>query len=217
MSEGWFRGGEGPYATIELERELPPGITDLGPIALEAPATFAASRVVDERREPVARAVLALECWDPAAKRWSPQWDLRRTEVGSDGAFTIPRSFPGERFRLVATAPGRYGIPREFPPGAENLVLVLREGGAIEGAVLLDPEIPQELVDVRLTNGPRSLEHLSSDAQRAELAPDGSSRLPGLEPGSYDLRIEPLSTITETRGNPIRGRQRSGSGCRCAA
>ncbi|MEW6071468.1 MAG: carboxypeptidase-like regulatory domain-containing protein [Planctomycetota bacterium] len=192
VREGWFRPEPRARATIEVERALPAGITDLGALVLEPPAAFAEGRVVGERGEPVAGAEIALHRWDAGRSAWDTEPNVHRVPIDPDGAFAIHESFPGERFRLVASAPGRYGIPREFAPGARGLVLELRAGGEIAGTVLLDPEIPAKAVGVRLTSAPSTLLHLRSiDAWTADLAPDGAFCFSGLEPGLYGLEIAP--------------------------
>ncbi|MEW6071079.1 MAG: carboxypeptidase-like regulatory domain-containing protein [Planctomycetota bacterium] len=192
-------------AEIDLSREIPAGLTDLGPVVLASPPLLVAGAAAGAGGEPIAGAILDL--WRRTSGRdwWEPVGSFHQ-ESAVDGTFAVRGVFAGERFRLGATAPGYARAEREFAPGEEGIVLVMPAEGAIAGTILLDEAIPREILRVVLAEMRRG-ESMTFDIGRraagGRLDNEGSFRIGGLSPGTYEAQVrandgsEPLFTAAD--------------------
>ena len=156
---------DGSDRVASAVRELPPDTPDVAPLGevTFAPAPIiAAGIVVDEAGLPVryARIDVAQKVHNGAdgIKRNGPRNDkvlLKEEGLAAisreDGKFEI-RSFRSiTMLRLTATRTGYAdeGV-LETPPGPMDLKIVLKAGGSVEARLLLDPDIPRDLLRVRL-------------------------------------------------------------------
>jgi len=81
--------------------------------------------------------------------------------------------------------------PIPFVPGASDIEVVLRDGGALAGAVLVPEGFPAQAIQVCVPLGP-------DDEQReTDVHADGHFVVPGLEPGVVKVRLCLLSEAIE--------------------
>ncbi|MEW6073525.1 MAG: hypothetical protein AB1726_13155 [Planctomycetota bacterium] len=188
-----FRGPENDptgKAEVDLGRDLPSGLVDLGTVVLAAPPLFVAGRVVASGGEPIAGARLELARQDGDETWWMPVWSFRHA-AKEDGTFAVRGAFAGERFCLAATALGRARAAREFRPGEAALVLVLDTEGAFAGRIVLDESIPRELVQVMLARvEPEENSFYGTGGRGEPIAADGSFRVGGLSAGEYTAHVK---------------------------
>ena len=175
-------------AEVDVSRKLRPGINDLGDVILAGAAVFVMGRVVSEAGQPVADAELVLSSRGAQESRWESAWNFRHRTDG-EGRFEIRERSAGDEFRLGASKSGWVGPPREFTPGERDLVIEMGVEGAITGAVLLDPEIPRELIEVEVKSYTGGVDHLRYSDRRTTLEEDGAFRLGGLLPGEHTVMV----------------------------
>ena len=177
-----------PQASGEVDagRELQPGLNDLGQVVLAEAALFVRGRVVSTAGEPMAGAKLELRTRSEERDWWNNEWSFRQ-QAGEDGRFEVRGTFAGDEFQLGASKEGWAGSRREFVPGEGALVLELSAEGAVAGSVLLDGEIPPDLLRLRLKSPGHGVDHW--DTLNAELEPDGTFRFDGLVAGEHALTL----------------------------
>jgi len=193
-----LRGGrEHPdaVASVDLARDFPNGVTDIGDVALAAPSAFVRGRVVDETGAGIAEARVEL------ARRsdggwWEELYDVSTTS-GSDGAFQVLTAPAGERFRATAERSSFASLPVDFEPGADLLLRMALEG-TISGSVLLDDGIPTDQLTVETRRSDDTVEGLRStsvplDASGAFVAPQLAAGTYGVAVNTKNGRIELFS------------------------
>jgi len=118
---------------------------------------------------------------------------LWRTDA--DGRFALEGDLPGTHHHLVVRPPeGGKAVTVPFEPGARDLRIVLEESGEIRGRLLLDPEIPGNLliVDFDRTDPVRAGEWDSEmdwpDAASGEFSSGQVS------PGTWTVRVRSAGT-----------------------
>ncbi len=156
---------DGSDRVASAARELPPDAPDVAPLGevtfVPAPI-IAAGMVVDEAGAPVryARIDVAQKVHNgadgikrnmPAGKQVVLKDEGLATTSREDGKFEIRsfRSIPMLRLTATRTGYADEGV-LETPPGPLDLKIVLKAGGSVEARLLLDPDIPRDLLRVRL-------------------------------------------------------------------
>ncbi|MCK6446116.1 MAG: carboxypeptidase-like regulatory domain-containing protein [Planctomycetes bacterium] len=131
---------------LDFDGDLAPGVHDLGEVVLRAQPTLVSGRVVDDRREPVARAaVSAFDAGDPNAA-----FAVGNTESGADGSFELRGISRSGRLTVwVQTHDSNRHQRFDVAAGSRDLELVIPRGASVAGAVLVDEALP--LADVFVT------------------------------------------------------------------
>ena len=197
-------------AVVDLSRQLPRGVTDLGEIQLEAPPLVAAGRVVDDLGRPVEGAKLHFE---RAARQrgrqdresWHWYW-IHDVQVETDAEGRFESRGWCDRSGELGVSARKPGLPPServsFLAGARGLSLCMVRPGGIEGHLLLDDDIDPERLSIHLLRDPveepvrRSSRDGPSETRvrYAKRIPipverDGSFGSDSLEPGEAGLRV----------------------------
>jgi len=214
---------------IDLSRSLPPGVTDLGDVRLEAAPVFVSGIVIDDGGNPVEGARGSIQGKqvirygrndERVHEYWSGVSPGRSGVVsGADGRFSVRSldQFEGAH-RISFSKSGftqREAI--EFTPGATGLRVVLRGAGQVHARVLLPDEFEN-----RNNNGERgqrwfvrgSLEDQNASEGDSENAAvpvinfsrDSSLKFDSVPPGVYRLLISGShnKVLMEIRGLSVR-------------
>lgn len=188
---------------LDLSREFPPGLFEVGDLALGPRALFVGGRVVDDMGRAIPDAELYLRCSVEDAKtlRWRsvPNFHYRSDLAG---CFEVRGHIPGELFELGAVADGLAGPPVPVSRGASDVVVVLALEGVLEGQLLADPGVPVSVLTARLSGEGAVRASIRHGTQLAKLEPSGRFRFAGLLPGSYHVSIpcddvDPLLDVRE--------------------
>jgi hypothetical protein len=187
--------GEGPVrkARLDLSRELAPGTHDFGDLRLEPAPVLASGRVVDSNGDPVAQAHVQVREERAEKDRWRSIGDKLDTETDAKGEFVVRGDIEASRFNLSASTTTARAAEFECAVGTRDVLLTLLEGGRIEGALLLDPGVPTNKLNVNVLreNVETSSEHGDNYAQ---VSPDGRFEALQLDPGRYRLRVQAANT-----------------------
>jgi hypothetical protein len=188
--------GDGPLrrARVDLSREFGPGVHDFGDLRLEPLPVVAAGRIVDANGKPVAQARIEANA---VREDDEPRGALRHRELDtvsdSKGEFAVRGDVEASRITLSATTKTARAAELECAVGARDVVLTLLEGGRIEGALLLDPGVPPNSINVHVLR--ESVEASSEDGDDyARVSNDGRFEALQLEPGRYRLRVQVANT-----------------------
>jgi hypothetical protein len=179
---------EAPDATGEVDagQRLEPGINDLGDVVLGAAPLFAAGQVISAAGEGIGGARLRLRTKNPGRSWWNDEWSFDHVADGT-GHFEVHGSFPGNAFRLGASKDGWAGEWLDFEPGASTLVIQMSAAGAVVGSVLLDEDLPTDLMRLRLMSSKPGANHL--DNHTTELAEDGTFAFDELPAGEFRFTL----------------------------
>jgi 5-hydroxyisourate hydrolase-like protein (transthyretin family) len=203
--------GPGPLLSTatDLTFVVPPAGADLGELRFERARAAITGRVLDQTSgAPIAGARVSLE------KRVIADGGARERWVGAgvppaisaaDGAFELHGDAPVGTLALGASRAGYRPSERAFvAAGASGVELRLARGGGIEGALLVDPRVDPQLVDLRLVwTDPARGER----THRLSCDPSGAFTVDGLEPRLYTLRAllsERARPLAEIRGIEVR-------------
>ncbi len=134
---------------------------------------------------PLAGAVVGIHPGEKAVNGRMPKTSIR---TAPNGGFRFEGLYPGKYFLSVSAyreddqdfAPRRTG-PHAPPQG--DIELVVEPAGSVSGVVVDDAGEPLEDVTVEVLIGP--------DRRRGATAVDGSFRIGGLTPGTYDVIANP--------------------------
>jgi|GEM_PF-2634814 len=177
-----------PSGSVDLSRSLQTGINELGDVVLEEPVVLVAGRVQTEAGEPIAGAELALRSRRDEGERWDEHWSFSH-KAASDGSFEVREEVAGVAFQLAAERPGFAGGWVSFVRGDGNVVVVLRAQGEIEGRVLLDEGVPDDIVRMSIQDLDDGVEHLDYSHRSVKLEDDGSFRFTRLMPGKRHVSL----------------------------
>lgn len=185
---------------LGVEVALPPlarGVNDLGTLTLVQPPLLVAGIVLDERREPFPRALVAATIVRHAedGKNLGPEAEYHALS-GADGRFIIRRFTPCREVTVVCmeelSLPPRTHV---VAVGATNLEFVLARGGQLAGQVLMPEGIPASALRVRVvpsnTAAPWNREY-----RPAPLGADGRFRTELLPPGPAEVHIEDIDMLS---------------------
>ncbi len=171
-------------AEVALDRKLVFGRNDMGDLVLRAPVAFVSGRVVD--RSGAAMPAARLHLRRKSGDSWQQVYDFEQ-HTDATGEFSVAGSVVGEAFQLYAKGKDFLSETVEFVPGGE-VTLVVQRTGSLAGSVLLDDELDESLVQVRLERGKGSESPLEwSDTNRG--LKDGVFVFEGLPPGAYDVGV----------------------------
>ncbi len=158
------------------------GLHDLGELRMQSIQSWATGRCVDEEGEPVAGVRLHADndFWSGDSGGGSDGDGVFRM-VGLKGAFSIELSRMDDSGYVLAE-------PAEFEAGADDLIVRLRKGGEILGAVAQLPrgEMNLDIYFYRAEDMALPKPHSTAYGQ---LEDDGRFRAHGLTTGEYVLRI----------------------------
>lgn len=174
-------------ARLSLPSHLAPGPHDLGDVVLETVPLVASGRVLDTAGEGVEGARVhffrdARHGFD-REPRWVPCPGFR-TISRVDGGFEVRGWADEGTYALDVQRRNYLSADRvEFPVGARELAIVLRQGGVIVGGLLLGEEISRR--DVHITAVvPETAETVKARAGRS-----GLFRLRGVPPGGCRVEV----------------------------
>ena len=192
LDPGWVSGRihvlEGNVSgVVELDRELPNGLTDLGDLILAPTPLIVSGRVVGPAGGGLAGAEIALSRFEE--EDWRRLWN-HEAETDDDGSFEMLGALTDERYRIQVSRDGYFGPPVEFEPGTSGLVVELGVAGAIVGAVLVDDHVPIDEFDIRLTPKGEKPPELSWQQRQTDLEEDGTFRCSPLPAGEYDVALK---------------------------
>lgn len=144
-------------AELDLSPPIPSGETSLGDIRLSPLPLLASGRVVDPDWKPVPKATIT-----------------SFVKIPSPGAGGIPRYHQVTPFPVLADEEGRFHVfgktsskvlflqpwkmdwldspKKPVPAGSTNNILVLRRGGTVTAAFLVDPGVPLKRLELILTS-----------------------------------------------------------------
>ena len=216
-----YREGDGRVAHILLSREdgpdhrgrldlgrvFPEGETDLGDVTVGPPVVFVAGRVVDDAGRGVGHADLVLSRKTGDKPYWDQVWEFRHRSQ-EDGTFEIYDDVEGVSWRLGATKDAWLALATPFDRGQTDLELRATSAGSIAGSVLLDEDIPGDLIEIEFEAVDRKYEEtfLRWDDSRAGLGSQGGFERPGLHPGVYNVifRVEGVrDAVNRIEGVPV--------------
>lgn len=222
------RGVSGRGAEIALDRELPPGETDLGDVVLARAGLLVAGIVVDEHGEPMAACRVQVQDkrrYGKGEDEWYWNYlDQGFTETGAKGEFALHAETEAAEIQVMAFARDMWCEGVVVAPGSVGVAVVVRPGAQLAGRVLLDADAKPESFFVRLKllapEGDTPWHGFPLDAR-------GGFELTGLRPGRYDLDLvlrdanEPLLLVqglllvpganADARLDPLDARGRTGS------
>ena len=184
-----YRGGFKPFPSggIDLSRELQKGINDLGDLVLGDPAVFVSGRVETDSGKGVANAQLSLRSQGQEGANWSGHWDFK-FQTESDGTFEITEATAGHAFQLSAKKAGFACGWFEFASGDDDVTIVMRSHGQIAGSILLDDEVSNEMIVLRIDRLADGEENRSG-APSAYLDENGEFLFEGLMPGMREIAV----------------------------
>jgi len=200
---------------VDLSRDLPPGVTDLGDIRLEAPPTLAAGKVVDPQGRPISGveiSIFAKRFYGKDGTHSSWAWVTGKGALtDAAGRFKVPGKTSSPELKILA---GKNGWFQEkevlVAPGTTGITVVLRKGGTVKASFLVDPGVPLDRLQIHLeTRGPDGKERLFSPRKFGK----NEAFWTGIPPGDFDLKIRlPFSPIlvAEIGGIPIRAGEETG-------
>jgi len=175
---------------VALDYSLPPGVTDLGAIAMVLPPYLVSGVVVDEAGEPVGHAnvqVQRMERYGEGPDAW--YWDYLQNghvEADADGIFAVHASSDTNEIRVEAYAQSKWCEGTVTTVGASGVRVILREAAQLSGRVLLDAGSDPGRFRVRL----RPLAPNANWGWRAlDLSADGSFAQDELRPGRYAVEL----------------------------
>ena len=175
---------------VALDYSLPPGVTDLGAIAMVLPPYLVSGVVVDEAGEPVGHAnvqVQRMERYGEGPDAW--YWDYLQNghvEADADGIFAVHASSDANEIRVEAYAQSKWCEGTVTTVGASGVRVILREAAQLSGRVLLDAGSDPGRFRVRL----RPLAPNANWGWRAlDLSADGSFAQDELRPGRYAVEL----------------------------
>ncbi|MFT7669452.1 MAG: hypothetical protein ACI8X5_002154 [Planctomycetota bacterium] len=180
--------GDGAVASLKCSEQLVDGPNELGDVVLEPAKVFLRGRCVTEKGEPIAFVQLAMRSTDSSPDNWMGQWRFNMT-ADQDGSFEVTEVFSGSAFQLAGEKDG-YGCKwQNFAPGQQNMTLVMLEEAKVTGRVLLDDQIPKELVLIKIGKDPSDSEHRFSGPSSGSLEEDGSFVIGGLTDSTRTVTV----------------------------
>ena len=201
--------------TIDLSREYPPGINDLGDVMITAPPTLASGLVLKPDGTPLRNADVLLEARHSFGEGmdawyWSGVWDSRQT-TGDDGRFTLTGRDPETTdYRLKVTHADFPDLIQDCLLGQTDMVLTMIDGGWVRGRVLVDEGIPMEGLQVAWLLESVEESHRQAPPSRT-LDAQGVFELRGLDPGLTRLQVLFHPTQEVLHEFPLEVIARSGS------
>ncbi|HYC76100.1 MAG TPA: carboxypeptidase-like regulatory domain-containing protein, partial [Planctomycetota bacterium] len=128
----------------------------VGDVTFAAPTTIAEGTVVDDVGAPVRYARVEVEQLRDLTLLKQGENEASRDSAleavaDENGRFAVRGVRSARRYRLLPTRAGyRDGGRVEVEAGATDVRLTLRRGGVVEGRLLLDPDLPRDLVRATL-------------------------------------------------------------------
>ena len=188
-------GGKPLEAKVDLSREFYPGENDLGDVRLAGLPLLLAGKVVDPKGKPIQGArVLVQEkrTFDPEGKHffWDPIPKLS-TRTDKEGRFAVVGESQSSELMVSAVKfPWVQAKWVHVSPGEEGLVLVLRKGGTVKASFLVEPGFPLRKLQMGLyQSGEKPIRRGWFSRKTRENLVSWT----GLTPGTYDLKIFPMS------------------------
>jgi len=194
-SEGVVSG----HAELDLSREFPEGLTDLGDVRLVAAELLAAGQVVDSSGAPVPAAGISVEVpeeWGGDVQSFLERGDLEAL-ADEQGRFEIRGRVESASLRLAADASGWAGEPVVVPAGSTGVVLRLGRAGSLEGRVLVDGGVQLEDLKVLLDPARGDAQERLARSSWTPIRDDGSFALDEVFPGPYELAVSLLGSGDE--------------------
>ncbi len=157
-----------------------------------------AGRVVDTSGTPVAGASVFAQ-GSAGAGWWPGDHSDRAVLSRADGRFAYPGLPPSKAWRLTARTEEALSLPvtvetqvSGLPPA--DVELVLQSGCVIEGRVVRQGETVADLIRVQ------AVTREGEGRKTVALRTDGTFRIPGLRPGTYDVRVvdRQLDAVSES-------------------
>ncbi len=187
-------GSELAFARAPLPQAMQGGTYDLGSLMLSPVALAASGLVLDESGLPLAGAVVSPFQLEPQESHSrAPLWhelEHLADETDSEGRFEIRARFEQATLALVAKQKGRVGEVVPILTGSEGVRLVLGRGGSIEGRLLLDSSLAQELVVVQaVRDAPEPACNIVPTLKPSAVDREGRFAIPDLLPGDYSLNV----------------------------
>lgn len=173
---------------VDLSREFPAGVTDLGDSAFDGGDPLASGIVVDGAGAPLAGAVVAVTATraaEPAARH-----ELAAV-TGADGLFAIRDAARFDAVEVAVSLRDHLAPPRRKErPGVAGLRFTLRRPGSIAGRILFDEGTPITEIGMRISR-------IEPPVSGAPLPPcpvtppdaEGRFELKSIEPGTCDLEV----------------------------
>lgn len=162
--------GPDPQGLVGKFRQPNPlkrGVNDLGTVSLFTRAVLVGGVVLDERRIPVARALVnGVLSWrnddrEETRSSWSAVSD-------ADGRFTMRGNAQGDRMRLTCSRDMFFPSQQiDVPVGTDDAEVFLTRGGALEGRVVLPAGLSTYSLRVRVISGSADKELLKDYQRRA--------------------------------------------------
>jgi protocatechuate 3,4-dioxygenase beta subunit len=200
LDRGWVEGGtrtltvtrpdagaDAPRGVVDLSREFPDGVSDLGDVRLGAAPVFVRGQVVDGQGAPVAEAALLLR--EQTEQGFALVWDFDHV-TDADGRFDVRGTRSADAYELGASKAGLAGPLVPFEPGAEGLLIVLHGAGAIAGRVLVDERVPRDKLSIHLEDEQGLTDHLQYHDRETNPGEDGTFALDQLLPGVYGVYVQ---------------------------
>jgi len=210
---------------VDVSRDLPPGVTDLGDLVLDHGAFLVSGQVVDSLGKPLARLMVNVcrftrlddrEFWptiECVGRRFT-------NEAGEFEVYAMPgQPIPAAKLKLSVYHRGVWH-KQPFTAGARHVRMVLSNGGAIAGSVVLGPgQAPGDVSIVLLQGNRGSLVTVGEDGQFEERdLPAGSYKLiaslRGAPKGASRVQVEGIEVVDGqvTRDPRIQGLRLEESG-----
>lgn len=195
VREGWSEGQvrkytllhrptDGPecQGDVDLSRELAPGTSELGDVALRPRPVLVAGRVLDRDGKGVAASLTVERRYGEGENEdWA---HVAWSDAGEDGRFVFYDEPPDTPLRLSIDSDEHQPIdPREFAAGTSNLEIVLTRGVGLRGSVLVPAGMSPLAIQVEARG--------ASERDRRSTAVDASGdfELTGLAPGTYEVEF----------------------------
>ncbi len=186
---GDFRVG-GRWAEVEIPAVLTPGERhDVGDLRMIEIPVVIGGRVVDVEGQPIRGAYVTLRFpyGKPGERKWS---NSERTSADGDGYFEIRHPWDWDIVQIWGRrTPHHYGSAEDLEVGRTDVELVLEDNrehrkqmGALQGQLLLDPQIPFMSLHVVIRSGGVSRDR--------SVGPFGLFELPDAQPGDATLEVK---------------------------
>jgi len=177
---------------VDLSRNFPPGVTDLGNVMVTTPPLAASGTVLKPDGTPLREAEVRLERHrtygtDPDDFHWDSIFESR-VHTDKDGHFSMAGRFEPGQYRLQVSSSRYPNVHQPVRLGEEGLEITMVAGGGLTGVLLLDKEIPRREISLRLErhmDGVTDSDMVSSFGINVETS--GKFQHRGLTPGTYDL------------------------------
>lgn len=184
--------GAGGRARVDLSRDLPNGLVDLGDVVLGRAEVLVTGVVLSPDGSPAAGASIEVSVpheYGEGQVYHEPRDDLGAT-ADAAGRFEVVGELEGDALRLGASVDDVHSAPVDCRRGAREVRLELREGGRVAGRLLLDEGVdPRSLHLVVLPADDRAQDW---NARRtAQVAPGGAFEVTQVLPGLHDVRVDP--------------------------